>query len=877
MSERGAPPKESAPGQKAGPPYAAVAVNTSLQKARRGQGPVVEQADKDYLIRTFHYRIPEALQGVLAPGHLVWVPFGTRHLQGVVVELDERSPVPKTKEIERLMDPEPMLLPEQIALAQWISAYYLAPLHQVIWAMITPGVTEQPQDVVEAVPPTPEQQELEASLTPGQRSLLALFREQGPLPLDEIGQHTPFKTWQAMLRQLEQKGLVQRRVEHGPSRVQPLYRDFIRLNPDLAPEELPGDEAPRQRDVVDFLRSWALFQGDSEGWMMRRTVQQETGAPLSSIQALVQRGVLQCVRRQVWRDPLAGRSFVPVAPPRLTSDQEAIWERIRLDLSAPRGRVFLLQGVTGSGKTEIYLRAVQQVLRQGRGAIVLVPEIALTPQTVRRFGARHPSTIAVMHSELAPDERYDQWRRIRAGELRLVVGSRSAIFSPVRDLGLIVLDEEHETSYKQERKPRYHARRVALRLAELTGATVILGTATPSVESAYLAERGRFTRLSLPQRVMGHRRVLEEQAASLAASGKAYRPAAPEAPDALYADLPPVQVVDLRAELRAGNTSLLSRALEQALAETLAAGQQAILFVNRRGAASLILCRDCGYVARCPRCQVPLSYHADRQIMLCHHCNWREPPLEQCPECLSRRIRYAGIGTQRVEALVRELHPQAQVVRWDYDATRQRGAHDRILNSFIEGKADVMIGTQMIAKGLDLPRVTLVGVVSADTSLHLPDLRASERTFQLLTQVAGRAGRSILGGRVILQTYTPEHPSIQAASAHDYEAFYAGEIAFRREHWYPPLSRLIRLVCLGRNQRQVQHEAESLHAFLAERILQLGLPEVDLIGPAPCFYERLRGRYRWHILVRGHDPAELLRGLVLSPQWRIDVDPEDLL
>jgi primosomal protein N' (replication factor Y) (superfamily II helicase) len=447
----------------------------------------------------------------------------------------------------------------------------------------------------------------------------------------------------------------------------------------------------------------------------------------------------------------------------------------------------------------------------------------------------------------------------------------------VRDLGLIVLDEEHEWTYKQERTPRYHARQVALRLAALTGATVILGTATPSLESAYLAERGRITRLSLPQRVMGHRLALEEQAVQLERPENVYCHVTPEAPDALYCDLPPVQVVDLRAELRAGNAGLFSRALHQALVETLEAGQQAILFVNRRGAASFILCRDCGYVAACPRCQVPLTYHQDREELLCHHCNLHEPPLLQCPECLSRRIRYMGIGTQRVESLVRELFPAARPVRWDHDATRARNAHERILDGFVRGEADILIGTQMVAKGLDLARVTLVGVVTADTLLNLPDVRASERTFQLLTQVAGRAGRSVLGGRVIIQTYMPEHPAIQAASAHDYEAFYRAEIAFRRQHWYPPLSRLVRLLCVGRNPRQVQHDAETMHSYLRDRIARLGLPDLDLIGPAPCFYERLRDRFRWQILVRGRDPVALLRDLSLPSHWRIDVDPEDLL
>ena len=917
-----------------GPPYAAVVVKTSLQRraAKASRGAADENGDEDHLVRTFHYRIPDALRGTLMPGHLVWVPFGAQYLQGVVVELDDSSPVEETKEIDRLIDPVPMLRPEQIELARWISEHYLTPLHLVIWGMITPGVTEQAQIIIDAGDGEPDAAHIEG-LTPGQRSILALLQDKGPLPLNEIGQHTTFKSWRTMLRRLEQEGLVERRVELGRSRVEPLYRDFIRLRPGLIREcvptdadwlegekfsenndpsenndlsddrlaeeelpgkdvtqeenaeakgrspavELPGDEAPRQRDVVDYLRSWARFQGDADGWMMRLAVQRQTGTSLPSIRALIERGVVETVERQVWRDPLEGRAFVPVAPPRLTSDQEAIWQRIQASLENARGRVFLLQGVTGSGKTEIYLRAVRRVLAQGRGAIVLVPEIALTPQTVRRFGARHPSTIAVMHSQLKPDERYDQWRRVRSGELRLVVGSRSAIFSPVQDLGLIVLDEEHEWTYKQERAPRYHTRQVALRLAALTGATVILGTATPSLETAYLAERGQIARLSLPQRVMGHRLVLEEQAAQLDGLGNAFRHAAPEAPDALYGDLPPVEVVDLRAELRAGNASLFSRALHQTLAETLKAGQQAILFVNRRGAASFILCRDCGYVAACPRCEVPLTYHKDREELLCHHCNLREPPLQQCPECLSRRIRYMGIGTQRVQGLVQELFPEARPVRWDYDATRARNAHERILDSFVRGEADVLIGTQMVAKGLDLPRVTLVGVVTADTLLNLPDLRASERTFQLLTQVAGRAGRSILGGRVIIQTYMPEHPAIQAASAHDCDAFYRAEIAFRREHWYPPLSRLVRLLCMGRNPRQVQHDAETMHAYLRDRIARLGLPDTDLIGPAPCFYERLRDRFRWQILVRGRDPVALLRDLSLPSPWRIDVDPEDLL
>jgi len=533
--------------------------------------------------------------------------------------------------------------------------------------------------------------------------------------------------------------------------------------------------------------------------------------------------------------------------------------------------------VTGSGKTEIYLRAVRQALDRGQSAIVLVPEIALTPQTIRRFGARFPSTLAVMHSRLGPGERYDQWRQMRSGDKRVVVGSRSALFSPLRNLGLIVLDEEHEWSYKQERTPRYHARDAAVRLAEITGATCVLGSATPSLESAYRAERGEYVRLLMPRRVMGHRRVVEEEAARVRAPQRRFRPPERDMGDALYAELPPVRIVDMRAELHQGNTSILSQSLHEALMETLSLRQQAILFLNRRGAATFVMCRDCGYVVKCARCAVAYTYHSSTRNLICHHCGQQASVPARCPVCQSTRIRYFGAGTERVEEVVRERYPEARVVRWDLDTTGGKMSHEQILDRFIRGEADIMIGTQMIAKGLDLPKVTLVGVISADTVLNLPDFRAGERTFQLLTQVAGRAGRSVLGGRVIVQTYAPTHPAILAASQHDYAAFYEGEMRFRRELWYPPLSRLVRLVYVHANAERAREGAEDLAARLRERLAQLGLPEVDLIGPAPAFYARLRGRYQWTLLVRGTHPAALLRDLRLPLGWRVDVDPESTL
>lgn len=857
--------------------YAIVAVNAGAVRPRHARElPVDDDEQEERPLEAFHYRIPENLAG-LQPGHLVWVPFGPQYLQGVVMALDDRSPVAETRLIDRLADPEPILNPTQLKLARWISTYYMAPLQQAIWAMIPPGSTEQAEAFLESKTALTST-EIEG-LTPGQREILALVREHGPISLSQLGRVARPRTWREMLRQIEDQGLVVRHMEITPPRVRPLMKDFVRVCTVPPDESLSSRAETRRRRsaVIETLRNWALERPDTRGWMLWDTLARESGGTRGDLNWLLEREIIACVKRQVWRDPLEGKAFVPVTPPHLTPDQETIWDTISADLGAGGATAYLLQGVTGSGKTELYLRAVQQVLARGKSAIVLVPEIALTPQTIRRFGARFPDTIAVMHSDLTPGERYDQWRRMRAGELRLVVGARSAIFSPLRDLGLIVLDEEHEWTYKQDRSPMYHARDVALQLRQLVGATVILGSATPSLESAYAAERGELVKLSLPKRIMGHRRAVKEQGSRLTHPVAKYRPLSSEDADALYTDLPPVHVVDLRDELRAGNTSIFSRALQEALDRTLAAGEQAILFVNRRGSASFVMCRDCGHVLACSRCGLPLTYHSAEEDLLCHRCNVREPVPEICPVCGSRRIRYFGLGTQRVEQELSARYPRARVVRWDYDATRQRGAHEQLLDRFVRGEADVMVGTQMVAKGLDLPRVTLVGVISADTLLNLPDLRASERTFQLLTQVAGRAGRSMLGGQVIIQTYAPEHPAIVAASAHDYEQFYSHEIAFRREHWYPPLSRMIRLLYTDADARRAESAAEELHTLLSERIARLGLPEVDLIGPAPAFYERLRGEWRWQILVRGTAPAEALRDVLLPPGWRIEVDPESLL
>ena len=701
-------------------------------------------------------------------------------------------------------------------------------------------------------------------------------------------------------------------------------RGWLRIEADktvalLLPPEQARERLIELRGGEKYRRVLEALAGEAGpvwvGWLYA-----ETGADLATLRDLAAAGLLSLGEAEIWRDPLAGKAFVADAPPALTEDQARVWAEIEqgMTLQVTGGRrqaapdespasdnrlaatdhpspAYLLHGVTGSGKTEIYLRAIQATLDAGRQAIALVPEIALTPQTVRRFAARFGQAVTVYHSELSPGERYDVWRKARAGQVQVVVGARSALFLPLPDLGLIVLDEEHDPSYKEsQRSPRYHARDAALHLAGLLGATLLLGSATPALESFYAAQLGQIKLLELPRRIMGHAKAIAEQQKQLHLRQTVYRPVDALHPETRYAELPPVQVVDLRQELRAGNRSMFSRALQEALGQVLSARQQAILFLNRRGTATFVICRDCGHVLNCEHCDVPLTYHegqarseaghsnmaaqgARSGVLVCHHCGRRAVQPDQCPECASRRIRYLGAGTEKIAEQVSALWPQARVVRWDRDVTGRKGSHDAILEQFSSRQADVMVGTQMIAKGLDLPLVTLVGVINADVGLYLPDFRAAERSFQLLTQVAGRAGRSLLGGQVIVQSYRPEHYAIQAARRHDYLDFSRQELGFRRSLGYPPFRRLARLIFVHKDRERAKAEAEALARGLRFAIHERGASSVDLIGPAPCFFGREQGKYRWHVIVRAPDPAAFLRTFDIPAGWRLDVDPVSLL
>ncbi len=636
----------------------------------------------------------------------------------------------------------------------------------------------------------------------------------------------------------------------------------------------------------------------------------QTDARLEDLKRLEEAGFIILGEKPAWRDSLAERDFIPAAAPPLTPEQRAAWAAIESaikrwnpspqpsgTLTPPPGPLpefrevgrgsnnqgegfktrFLLHGVTGSGKTEIYLRAIELTLAMGRQAIFLVPEIALTAQTVRRVAARFPGQVAVVHSGLSDGERYDTWRRAREGLFSVVVGARSALFTPLPDVGLVILDEEHDSSYKQSPPippPYYHARAIAEAMMRQNDGVLILGSATPDLESVYRAGRDDFQLLTLPTRIMGHRvRVLEQSERAGVVSR--YYPIRDS--DALAIDLPPVTVVDMREELKAGNTSIFSRELQAGLLETLDRREQAILFINRRGAATYVFCRDCGYAALCPRCGTPLTYHRQGEALRCHLCGYQGPQPQTCPQCGSARIKYFGAGTQQVESALKEFLPGARVVRWDADTASSPAMHEAYLQRFIERQADVMVGTQMVAKGLDLPLVTLVGVVSADMGLNLPDFRAAERTFQVLTQVAGRAGRGLLGGRVVLQTYQPDHYVIKAASRHNFAGFYEQEMAYRREMGYPPFRRLARILFRHANEGKARLEAERAADYLRHRIEKMRLTGTELIGPAPCFFDRVNNDARWHLLLRAANPTLPLQGMDIARGWYVDIDPVDVL
>lgn len=831
----------------------------------------------------FSYHVPEEFAEVVVPGSLVVVPFGKSLVQGVVLRNLDTPGVTETRAIEAVIDAQPVLTPLQMQLARWLSQTTLAPLAACFAPMIPPGLGQQSDTLYHLNPGRITY----ATLQPMQLRLVRLLEERGDLRGRQIDTAMPRQNWRAAARTLIGRGTIASRPVLQPPSVRPKTVRTVQLacSPQEALQRIgsvgrAGSAAlERRQAILRFLieEPWPV----EVAWVYARS-----GGNVADLQKLGEDGLVMLGESEVWRDPLEQMQITPGKVPELTEAQQQAWDQLRAGLermgentSKTQLPPYLLHGITGSGKTEIYMRAVEETLRMGRQAVILVPEIALTPQTVRRFLARFPGQVGLIHSRLSPGERYDTWRRARSGDLPVIVGPRSALFTPLPNPGLIVLDECHDPAYHQDDvQPNYSAVETAITYSKLAGCALILGSATPDVSLYYRAQREGWEVLKLPMRIIAHREVTAASTTPQAASGTPFGSSAisPTGTARMEGGLPPIQVVDMRQELKAGNRSIFSRALREALQQVLSANQQAILFLNRRGTATYVFCRSCGYSMCCPRCDLPLTLHTDQGGLVCHTCNYRRQVPTKCPQCESPHIRQYGSGTEKVEADVREMFPGARVLRWDAETTRQKGAHDLLLQAFMNHQADVLVGTQMLAKGLDLPLVTLVGVVLADVGLQLPDYNAGERTFQLLTQVAGRAGRSLLGGRVILQTFQPEHYAIRAAAAHDYTGFYKQELEYRRRLRYPPYAHLARLEIRDANPEKAEAAAKGLAQQIEQWIEAGSHRGTEMIGPVPCFYGKQNTLYRWQIVLRGPDPAAILRGKTIE-NWRIEVDPVSLL
>jgi primosomal protein N' (replication factor Y) len=876
------------------------------------------------------YLVPAELQAELRAGQLVAVPYGDRLVEGIVWNIweDHVNHRPTNlRPISTILDLEPALLPHQRALAEWMAEYYVTPLAQVALMMLPPGLMQRSRVVLHLIKSEDDATNgtQDQSMLTRHRALIGLLLAEGEIDIERLKEMLGPKLAKEVIQEALANGIIERAAAlHAPTtrarhkrvvrliaqgdtleswrrKAQaqleqslpepgsiPMAADNVRRRPQksvpdpwavpgstdaftLTPQNRLGLLVQRQMAAVDLLR-FDRGEGNASSYWTAGMLCKASGLSPAQLQKLVRENIIAIEEIEVQRDPLLGRIIPASSPLSLTPDQQKALEQILGNSSTfqrevpglfpggPQGTratikvapteelskarlipPILLHGVTGSGKTEVYLQALAAIIARGKRGIVLVPEIALTAQAIQRFAGRFPGRVAIIHSALTPGERYDEWRRIRTGKVDVVIGSRSALFSPLPDPGIIILDEEHEPAYKQEHyRPTYHARDAAIILGQILHIPVVLGSATPSVESFFHAERDEYQLVELNNRI--------------------------------GATLPPVEVIDLRNELHAGNTSILSRRLQSELEQVLNRDQQAILYLNRRGAASCVLCRECGFVAMCDRCDVPLTYHSTERILLCHYCNGQSKVLHFCPQCNSPSIRYFGLGTEKVEDTILRHFPSARLLRWDRDTAKHRRAHEQLLDRFANREADIMVGTQMIAKGLDLPGVTLVGVISADIALMLPDFSASERAFTLLTQVAGRAGRGEEAGKVIVQTFNPQHFCVDAASRHDYHEFYAAEIEARRRYGYPPFRQFVKFTYSHENRRRAQNEALLLREKLDQWIDRLGLAQTDIVGPAPALMERVRGKYRWQMIARGPDLHPLLR-VIDTPGWEVDIDP----
>jgi primosomal protein N' (replication factor Y) len=797
-----------------------------------------------YVRQTFTYRLPGDMSRRAEPGCRVLVPFGKKYLTAFIVDLHEslagEVDEADVKNVEELLDESPIITREILGLTHWVADYYFAPWGECLRAALPAGATSISEQVLSLTRAGREaldrgRDERHSSST---QQALELLAGEGPVPARLFERELPKSRAAALIRKLEREGLISVSQRIAETRMKPKLQNVVKLtdqglgagdwglgsqeiakkprkrrsaNPQPpAPNPQPRSLNEKQLRVVEMLRA------ANDGVPFSELLD-STGVSSSVVRTLEKRGVVEVFAREVRRDPLAAfeREFVDEIT--LNEEQQQALDQIIARIDAREYAAFLLHGVTASGKTEIYIRAMRDAVRRGMTALMLVPEISLTPVFSRRLKAQFGEAVAILHSSLSEGERGDEWRRIRDGDARVVIGTRSAVFAPLENIGLVIVDEEHDGSYKQDETPRYHGRDTAIVRASRARAVVVLGSATPSIESYHNAHAGKYTYLRLQTRY-GDRALAE------------------------------VLTVDMREVFkRHGKAQTLSNELKLAVAETFARGEQAMILLNRRGFSSFLLCRSCGLAIQCPNCDVTLTYHRYNESLQCHYCGYIRPVPRVCDACEGEYIHYVGLGTEQLEAMLKELFPEMNIARLDRDTTRRRGSFEQIIMEFAGGGIDLLVGTQMIAKGHDFHNVTLVGVVSVDVGLALPDFRAAERTFQLLTQVAGRAGRGDRPGRVIIQTYHPEHYSLTCAREQNYEEFYKREIVFRRTMHYPPFTALINVLIHDKDYDRANGTALAFARELREAGKQANM---RALGPAPAAISRIKGEYRFQVLIK---------------------------
>jgi primosomal protein N' (replication factor Y) len=780
-----------------------------------------------HVTQTFTYRLPLALREDARLGSRLLVPFGRKRLTGYIVallhELDPAADLSdaEIKDAEELLDAEPLLTPEVLEITRWVADYYAAPWGEVLKAALPAGLNATVEQILSI---TPEGRDELARLpihrtATARARALRLVAEHNEMPLRILARHVGEARSSAVARDLERAGWIKLTHRARSVLAKAKRRKAVRLLP--AEEHAASDSARALSKAQQRIIETLIDEGGEMGFA---DLLEAADASASTIQTLEKRRVIEVFVRNVRRDPLAAATLPEIEDIKLTDAQAAALSEIEKPLAEGRYSAFLLHGVTGSGKTEIYIRAMRAALQQGRAAMMLVPEIALTPVFSRRLRAHFGDRVAIFHSSLTTGERFDEWSRLKRGEARVVIGTRSAVFAPVSDLGLVVIDEEHETSYRQQESPYYNGRDVAVVRANKEGAVVVLGSATPSLESFHNARGGKYRYLQLAQRIANRAMARAE-------------------------------IIDMREVFaRHGRPEIFSEELLAAIEETHERGEQSIILLNRRGYSSFVLCRSCGESIHCPNCDVTLTYHRSEMSIICHYCNHRRPAPTRCPSCQGKYIYYVGEGTEQLEEMLQKRFPALRIARLDRDTTSRRKLFERAILEFGAGDLDMLVGTQMLAKGHDFPNVTLVGVVSVDAGLALPDFRSAERTFQLITQVAGRAGRGDRAGRVLIQTYHPKHYALKHACAQDYAGFYEEEIRYRKSLNYPPFVALASLLVHGEDFTRAQATAAELKRALEEANTDRSC---RILGPAPAPLARLRGEHRIQLLVKSRSRPRL--------------------